>query len=415
MSCFSCCKSDDSDSKENAAGMVNMQINSKIKQEKGKHTVQILMLGPGGSGKTTVVKQIVNSAQIEEKQNEQDIFNAAQCLEDIHRMLCYDIFDLCVCNIREREKRKEFEIEDEDSRNLVDLMAKDSSIFFNRVKIGKRKASQIARIWSCNGIKKTYEYRRKQHVMDNTPYFLDKIMELYIYTGDAEEDAGDTPNSNSNKEQTDNNNNDNNSMSMRYVPQWEDYLRIRDQTTGVLTYDVPAMIQNHEWVLRLTDVGGQRSERKKWIKVFNGVHVVIYVMSLSGYDQYIYESLDVRCYDESFDVFKQVVQHNSFENTDFVVFLNKVDLFEEKLKTIPFTVYDPSVEDNSKHDPEMIIQYVQNRFEAIWLHDCPEEWREKRTLFFHSTCSLDTQMMRSVITKVNLASIKRVMRDVGMI
>ena len=37
------------------------------------------------------------------------------------------------------------------------------------------------------------------------------------------------------------------------------------------------------------DVGGQRSERKKWIRVFDGVNVVLFLVALSGYDHVLVE------------------------------------------------------------------------------------------------------------------------------
>ena len=37
------------------------------------------------------------------------------------------------------------------------------------------------------------------------------------------------------------------------------------------------------------DVGGQRSERRKWIQCFDDVKAVLFVCALSGYDMTLFE------------------------------------------------------------------------------------------------------------------------------
>ena len=41
---------------------------------------------------------------------------------------------------------------------------------------------------------------------------------------------------------------------------------------------------SHSSNFRMFDVGGQRSERKKWIHCFEGVTAIIFCVALSGYD-----------------------------------------------------------------------------------------------------------------------------------
>jgi hypothetical protein len=41
------------------------------------------------------------------------------------------------------------------------------------------------------------------------------------------------------------------------------------------------------------DVGGQRSERKKWIHCFEGVTAIIFCVALSGYDLVLAEDEEV--------------------------------------------------------------------------------------------------------------------------
>ena len=44
---------------------------------------------------------------------------------------------------------------------------------------------------------------------------------------------------------------------------------------------------------RMFDVGGQRSERNKWIQCFDDVRAILYVASLSGYDMTLHEDQSV--------------------------------------------------------------------------------------------------------------------------
>ena len=44
---------------------------------------------------------------------------------------------------------------------------------------------------------------------------------------------------------------------------------------------------------RMFDVGGQRSERKKWIQCFDDVKAILYVVALSGYDMFLHEDQSV--------------------------------------------------------------------------------------------------------------------------
>ena len=51
---------------------------------------------------------------------------------------------------------------------------------------------------------------------------------------------------------------------------------------------------------RLFDVGGQRSERKKWIHCFEDVTAIIFCVAMSEYDQVLHEdetTVSVACLD----------------------------------------------------------------------------------------------------------------------
>ena len=70
-----------------------------------------------------------------------------------------------------------------------------------------------------------------------------------------------------------------------YIPTDQDILRARLRTTGIseTIFDCGSL------TYRMFDVGGQRSERKKWIHVFDNVNAVLFLVAISGYDHVLVE------------------------------------------------------------------------------------------------------------------------------
>ena len=74
-----------------------------------------------------------------------------------------------------------------------------------------------------------------------------------------------------------------------YMPTDQDILRSRVKTTGI----TETTFKVGELTYKLFDVGGQRSERKKWIHCFENVTALVFLVSLSEYDQMLYEDESV--------------------------------------------------------------------------------------------------------------------------
>ena len=80
------------------------------------------------------------------------------------------------------------------------------------------------------------------------------------------------------------------------------------------------------------DVGGQRNERRKWYHCFDDVHAVLFVVALSEYDQSLFEDESVNRMTEALSLFCEIANSRFFQNSAIILFLNKRDLFEEKIK-----------------------------------------------------------------------------------
>jgi len=74
-----------------------------------------------------------------------------------------------------------------------------------------------------------------------------------------------------------------------YVPTDQDILRSRVKTTGITEITFPVQ----DLIYKVFDVGGQRSERRKWIHCFENLNAVVFMVSLSEYDQVLREDESV--------------------------------------------------------------------------------------------------------------------------
>ena len=72
-----------------------------------------------------------------------------------------------------------------------------------------------------------------------------------------------------------------------FLPTDEDILHARVRTTGISNNTF--QIGDHLYLVH--DVGGERSERKKWINVFDNVSLVLFFVPMSGYDESLYEDM----------------------------------------------------------------------------------------------------------------------------
>jgi hypothetical protein len=162
-----------------------------------------------------------------------------------------------------------------------------------------------------------------------------------------------------------------------YVPTHQDVLRARGKTTGI----TETCFISRERVYRLFDVGGQRSERKKWcallptsfvkaecsprrIHCFEDVTAVIFLAAISGYDQCLLEDADSNVMQEALLLFDAIINSKWFTKTHMILFFNKTDLFKEKLFRSDVKKYFPEYQGGST-DLHAVQRYFQDQFLAF--------------------------------------------------
>ena len=94
--------------------------------------------------------------------------------------------------------------------------------------------------------------------------------------------------------------------------------------------------------LHVYDVSGLSHHRSSWISYFDEVTAVLFVASLSCYDQNMVEEEGVNRMVDSIVLFENMVNHELLVKKSFILFLNKKDIYEEKIRKKHIVDYFPN-------------------------------------------------------------------------
>ena len=157
------------------------------------------------------------------------------------------------------------------------------------------------------------------------------------------------------------------------------------------------------------DVGGQRNERKKWIHCFDEVTAVIFVAAISEYDQVLYEDNTQNRMVESLNLFHEICNSKWFENTDIILFLNKRDLFEEKITKVDIRQPDPADPSRMLFDDydggldyDAGTSYITDQYLAQ-----NENSEASKEIYVHVTCATDTGNISTVFNASKESILKK--------
>ena len=171
------------------SGSSEIEKKMKLEREREKKTIRILLLGPGDSGKTTILKQM---KKIHNKHDEAEQEIMAQYIQDAvmqyMKLLCQQSV---ILHEQYDEKTLVANQNEELRKEILSMTVED--------RLGENLGKKIQTLWMDKGIQTTLANRHHFQIHDNVAYFLNRIEEI------ATED---------------------------YQPSFEDYLRIRTRSTG---------------------------------------------------------------------------------------------------------------------------------------------------------------------------------------
>uniref|UniRef100_A0A8B9D0Q9 G protein subunit alpha transducin 1 n=1 Tax=Anser cygnoides TaxID=8845 RepID=A0A8B9D0Q9_ANSCY len=227
----------------------------------------------------------------------------------------------------------------------------------------------IGRLWKDAGIQACFDRASEYQLNDSAGYYLSDLERL---------------------------------VTPGYVPTEQDVLRSRVKTTGIIETQFSFKDLN----FRMFDVGGQRSERKKWIHCFEGVTCIIFIAALSAYDMVLVEDDEVNRMHESLHLFNSICNHRYFATTSIVLFLNKKDVFLEKIKKAHLSICFPDYDGPNTYDDAG--NYIKLQFLELNMR------RDVKEIYSHMTCATDTENVKFVFDAVTDIIIKENLKDCGL-
>lgn len=178
-----------------------------------------------------------------------------------------------------------------------------------------------------------------------------------------------------------------------FIASEDDVLRIRVKTLGIVEEEF-VMDGDTSTKYVMYDLGGQQSERRKWIHCFEDVTAVLFVAAISEYDQVLYENAERNRLEESLDLFDEIANSRWFEHTAIILFLNKKDVFKTKIATTDIRQVQPDgtvLFDDYRGGCDFAegLKYILGLFIA-------RNKNEDRELFYHVTTATSSSNIRAV-------------------
>ncbi|XXQ34217.1 G-protein alpha subunit [Plasmodiophora brassicae] len=339
---------------------------------------KLLLLGSGESGKSTLFKQMRILHGAGYSKVDLEFFKPvlqSMIVSDIQQLIRAVSLKVVADAIQ-----PPLIFTDEEAAEMASISAwrsfETAGVFAN-FDLTPDRGAVIARMWKLPQIRAVFEHRRHFHLSDNAQFFFDKVEDIA------------TPS---------------------WAPSVEDIVLSRVRSVGIVEEEFE---MGDGATFRLVDVGGQRSERRKWIHSFSEVSAVLFVAAIdrSEYDQKCWEDNVTPRITESLTLFSSICGATALARASVIVFLNKSDLFRDKLRKYPLQAHLPSyVGDGSYESASLFMKnlYLEAGQKAF------DEIGTRRTMYFHFTTATDKNNVKTVFNDVKSIVLKAALQKVQL-
>ncbi|KAK8930267.1 Guanine nucleotide-binding protein subunit [Metarhizium anisopliae BRIP 53293] len=340
--------------KNNGEAARSRELDRMIRQDEKRmqKEVKLLLLGAGESGKSTILKQM--------KLIYSQGFNKNERLE--WKPVVFSNIIQSFRTISEAMTELNYHFDNPDNEKHMAHILVEHEIS-PEDKLPQDYLGPIKALWKDSGVKKAIAKGNEYALHDNLAYFIDDMDRIW---GDG------------------------------YIPNDQDLLRSRLRTTGI----TESVFDLGQLTYRMFDVGGQRSERKKWIHCFENVHCLLFLVAISGYDQCLVEDKDGNQMNEALMLWESIANSHWFTKSAMILFLNKMDLFKEKLPKSPISKYGFTDYHGPEDDYKAASKYFLDKFRALSRN--PE-----KEIYGHFTNATDTNLLKITMGSVQDMIIQR--------
>ncbi|KAH8766535.1 guanine nucleotide binding protein, alpha subunit [Hyaloscypha finlandica] len=147
--------------------------------------------------------------------------------------------------------------------------------------------------------------------------------------------------------------------SANYLPDETDILLAKINPSGISE----TRFQMGRLSIKMVDINCQRSERKKWIKAFENVPAILFVVDMDEYDEVFFEESNRNRMMESMVLFDSVVNSRWFMRSSVFLLLNNLDSFRRKLRRAPLANYFPDY--SGGNDVNKAEAFILSRFTQL--------------------------------------------------